>query len=537
VELMNENKNSAARYAIIGLIVAAVGCVATGLLVVVQGTVALKLYTPTWPVLQWIGISAAVLVLGLAVYAILNPEGVRRFFTGRQARYGSNAVIMAVAFLGILGVINWMAYNNPKSWDFTEDKTHTLAPQTIQALAALPGNVEAIAFYSSQTPSDTAKQLLGDFKSNSKGKFDYKFVDPNANPVLANQYGITGDGKIVLVMGKTSETAAFADEQDITQAMIRLISPEARTIYFLTGHGEPDINGTETTAISQIRSTLESKNYTVKSLNLAATHQIPADAKAIVEAGPTNPMLPDEVTLIKAYLEKGGSLMVLEDSPIINKLGSAPDPLADYLKTSWGIAFDNDVVLDPNPNNPTGSGLNAISASYSPDSPITQHTTLITAMPEARSLTISKTPPQGITVTPLITTSNVTWGETDFAGIQNQQQPTFDQKTDIAGPLTLAAAAENPATNSRVVVFGDSVFVSDKNFAFAGNGDVFVNSVDWAAQQANLINITPHTPTTRTFNPPGQLQFILLLIGSVIVIPGLVVAAGVSNWLARRRRG
>ncbi|MGE5073037.1 MAG: Gldg family protein, partial [Anaerolineae bacterium] len=303
---MNQNRNSAARYAIIGLIVAALGCAATGLLLVVQGTVGLKLYTPTWNVMQWIGISAGVLVLGLAVYAILNPEGVRRFFTGRQARYGSNALVMAVAFLGILGVINWMAYNNPKTWDFTEDKQHTLAPQSLQALAALPGKVEAIAFYSSQTPSDTAKQLLSDFKSNSKGKFDYKFVDPNSNPVLAKQYAITGDGKIVLVMGKTSETAAFADEQDITQAMIRLISPEARTVYFLTGHGEPDINGTEATGISQIRSTLESKNYTVKSLNLAATHQIPADAKAISEAGPTNTMLPDGVTLITTFIDKGG---------------------------------------------------------------------------------------------------------------------------------------------------------------------------------------------------------------------------------------
>ena len=92
-------------------------------------------------------------------------------------------------------------------------------------------------------------------------------------------------------------------------------------------------------------------------------------------------------------------------------------------------------------------------------------------------------------------------------------------------------------SSSRVVVFGDAVFVSDKNFDFAGNGDIFINSVDWAAQQGNLINLTPHTPTTRTYNPPGQLQFILILIGSVIVIPGLVIAAGISNWLARRRRG
>jgi ABC-type uncharacterized transport system involved in gliding motility auxiliary subunit len=525
---MDKKSNSAARYAFIGLIVAAVGCVATGLLGIVQGTVALKIYTPPSPglILKLIGVSAGVLILGLAVYAILNPDGVRRFFSGRQARYGSNAVIMSVAFVGILFVVNLLAYQNPKSWDFTEDKQHTLAPETIRTLAALPSKVEALAFYSTQTPTDTAKQLLSDFKSNSNGKFDFRFVDPNANPVLAKQYGITGDGKIVLTMGKLNETAAFADEQDITQALIRLINPQAKTIYFLTGHGEPDINGTETTAVSRARSTLQGKNYTVKSLNLAATHSIPADAKALVEAGPTNPMLPDEVALIKSYLDKGGSLIVLEDSPLINKLGSGDDPLADYIKTNWGISLDNDLIVDPNPNNPTGNGINAIADTYSHESPITQHTTLITIMPEARSLTISKALPKGITVTPLITTSSVTWGETDLAGIQSQQQPAFDAKTDFAGPLTLASSAENSTTNSRVVVFDVAV-----------NGDIFTNSVDWAAQQGSLINLTPHTPTTRTFNPPGQLQFIMILIGSVIVLPGLVVVAGISNWLARRRRG
>ena len=536
---MDKKPNSAARYAVIGLIVAAVGCVATGLLAVVQGTVALKIYTPPSPdlIVKLLGISGAVLILGLAVYAILNPDGVRRFFSGRQARYGSNAIIMSVAFVGILFVVNLLAYQNPKSWDFTEDKQHTLAPETIRTLAALPNKVEAIAFYSTQTDSTTAKTLLSDFKSNSNGKFDFRFVDPNSNPVLAKQYGVTSDGKIVLTMGKLNETAAFADEQNITQAMIRLINPQAKTVYFLTGHGEPDINGTETTAVSRARTTLTGKNYTVKSLNLAATHSIPSDAKALVEAGPTNPMLPDEVALIKAYLAKGGSLIVLEDSPIINKLGTSDDPLADYLKTDWGITLDNDVIVDPNPNNPTGNGLNAIADSYSQDSPITQHTTLITIMPEARSLTVSKTLPQGVTATALITSSSVTWGETDFAGLQNQQQPTFDAKADFAGPLTLAASAQNSTTNSRVVVFGDSVFMTDKAFDVAGNGDIFTNSVDWAAQQSNLINLTPHTPTTRTFTPPGQLQFIMLLIGSIIVLPGLVVVAGISNWLARRRRG
>ncbi len=113
----------------------------------------------------------------------------------------------------------------------------------------------------------------------------------------------------------------------------------------------------------------------------------------------------------------------------------------------------------------------------------------------------------------------------------------FDQATDFAGPLTLAASGENSTTNGRLVVFGNSTFATDKGFDAYANGDIFTNSVDWSAQQANLINITPRTPISRTFNAPSQLVFIIILLGSVIVIPGLVVAAGVSTWLARRRQG
>jgi ABC-type uncharacterized transport system involved in gliding motility auxiliary subunit len=529
------NRKSPARYAVIGLIVAILACIATGILAILKGTIALQLYTPANPntINIALEISGGLLVLGLAVYAILNPEGTRRFLTGRQARYGSNTLVMSLAFAGIIILVNWLVFQNPKSWDLTQDKSHTLAPQSIQALAALPAKVNAIAFYSAQSSTDTAQQLLNNYKTASNGKFDFRFVDPNADPVLAKQYGVTGDGKIVLTMGKAAETANSATETDIDQAMIRLISPETRVIYFLTGHGEPDINGTDTTALSTARSTLESKNYTVKTLNLAATNKVPDDAKAIVVAGPTSPLLPQEVALLKAYVAKGGGLIVMEDPTVFTNFGTSDDPLADYLKTDWGITLDNDVVIDLTSNQP----LNTIASTYSSTSPITQHTTTITIMPGTRSLTLAKTPPAGVSLTGLIQTSQQSWGETHLDKIKNNEQISFDQATDIAGPLTVAAAGENATTGGHVVVFGNSAFATDKAFDAYANGDVFINSVDWAAQEKNLIQVTPRTPITRMFNPPNQFVFILILLGSVIVLPGLVVLAGISTWLTRRRRG
>jgi gliding motility-associatede transport system auxiliary component len=537
---MAKKKNPTARYAFIGLIIALLACIAAGLLVLFKGAVALGIYSleeaKAGSVNVWLLASVLMILLGLAIYSILAPDRVRRFVTGRQARYGSNSLVMSLAFVGILAVINVLAFQNPcpspLTCDVTEDKQHTLAPETMQALDTLPQKVTALAFYTSRTPTDTASQLLTDFKSNSKGKFDFRFADPEADPVTARQYGITGDGKIVLTMGDKKEVAAYASESELVNAMIRLISPEQRTVYFLTGHGEPGIDSGDNAGFSRARETLESKNYTVKTLNLAAENKIPADAKAVVIAGPINGLLDQEVALLKTYLDKGGSLVVLEDPTLLTDLGTNPDPLADYLATDWGITLNNDLVIDQTSNQP----LYAISAAYDSTHAITQHLTAISVMPQARSLTVAQTPPSGITVTGLIFTSQQAWGETDLAGFKDNKQIGFDPATDIPGPLTLAAAADDSATTGRVVVFGSSFFASDQGFDHYANGDIFINSIDWSVKQANLVNITSHQPISRTFKLPSQVQVLIILLGSVILIPGLVIAAGISTWIARRRR-
>ncbi len=125
--------------------------------------------------------------------------------------------------------------------DFTEDKQNSLASETLDTLKALPASVQATAFFTSQTPSDTAQKLLENYKNHSNGKFDYTIIDPDQNPLAAKQAGITGDGKIYLQMGDHHEIVASASEQDITSALVRLMNPGQRTIYFLTGHGERDI--------------------------------------------------------------------------------------------------------------------------------------------------------------------------------------------------------------------------------------------------------------------------------------------------------
>jgi ABC-type uncharacterized transport system involved in gliding motility auxiliary subunit len=479
-------------------------------------------------------ISLGGVLIGLALYAILDPSHLRQSLTGRQARYGSNTFILSLAFVGILVVVNYLVFQNNHRWDLTADKTNTLAPETIQALQAMPSPVHAEAFFTSRTPSDHARTLLENFKYNSKGKFDFTFIDPDADPVTAQKANITQDGTIVLQMGSQQQLITSPSEVDIVSALVRLTSPDPRTAYFLTGHGERDPNSTDQKGFSIARTALEGKSYTVKTINLISSPQIPSDAKVIVIAGPTKPVSGNEVKLLSDYVDKGGSLVVMEEPLPVTDFGDASDPLADYLASTWNIQFGKDFVIDRSINPPT-----VAAASEYGTSPITNKIkTTVTVFPSARSVTVLKTG-SDTKVTPvlLVKTAAQSWGETNFSTLA-QSTADYNPGQDSLGPVSIAASAQiTDKNNARVVVIGDSDFASNAANSEYANGDFFINSVDWAAHQDNLIDITPKTPTNRMMLPPQAYTMNLLLLGFVFVLPGLVIFSGIMVWIQRSRRG
>jgi ABC-type uncharacterized transport system involved in gliding motility auxiliary subunit len=539
--MARKTKNSTPRYAIAGIIIAVIACIAAGLIGAARAMMAMQLVPgqnaetldrPLW-------ISAGLIVLGLAAYAMMAPDAVRRFMSGRQARYGSNSLILALAFAGILIVANVLAFQNPDflgaPWDLTEDRSNTLSPETLQALATLPDEVMATAFFSQSLDPSSAEQLLRQFETKSNKKFEYQFVNPDTDPLAARQAGITGDGKILLQMGENQEIASFASETELTRALIRLISPEERVLYFLEGHGEGEIEpGAQAEgAFTNASQTLESKNYTVNTINLLADTTIPDDALAIIIAGPKKPLSEEEVSLLQDYVDAGGSLVIMEDPTFATEFGESADPLANYLAQDWNITLNNDVIFDL----ATSTPINAISI-YKNQHPITQNLTenYSVIMPQARSISIPDVAPENITLTWLIQTSQQSWGETGLDA-ESTEDLKYDEGLDILGPLNMAVVGENATTKGRVVVFGNSIFASDDGFDVLGNGNMFINSVDWAAEQEDLINITPREQTTRTLQPIGNLQFIIMVLLAIIVLPGAIIFMGISSWIARRRRG
>jgi ABC-type uncharacterized transport system involved in gliding motility auxiliary subunit len=438
---------------------------------------------------------------------------------------------MLIALIGIILVVNLIIYQNKTPWDWTENKQHTLAPETLDTLKALPTPVKALGFFTQNYSSASAEELLTDFKDNSDGMFDYEIIDPESNPALAQQYKVTRDGTIVLVLGDQQEQLSYASEQEMTSALVRLMNPGERVVYFMTGHGEADILNGGDTAITQAVGVLEAKNYTVRTLNLRAENLIPEDALAIIIAGPTKPFSTGEAALLKFYLDGGGALVFLEQCTLETELGNTPDPLQSLLDDSWGVVFNNDIIIDP-----TSDPLSfAISYAYGTHAITENLQSTITFFPVSRSITLASASVD-IQQYPLVLTIDRAWGETDFesliAGVYEYQADA-----DNTGPITLAAALENTTSGGKLVVVGDSSFASDAFFDQYGNADLFINSVDWAAGEQDMISLTPKDATQRSLNPIQNVGWITLGLSFLCIIPGIIIAGGVISWIARRARG
>jgi ABC-type uncharacterized transport system involved in gliding motility auxiliary subunit len=121
--------------------------------------------------------------------------------------------------------------------------------------------------------------------------------------------------------------------------------------------------------------------------------------------------------------------------------------------------------------------------------------------------------------------------------VSGNVEVSADPNVDIIGPVPLAAVGENFNADSRVAVFGDADFAADGNFVAYANGDLFVNSVDWAAGQEDLISLTPKDTTERFLAPPQSTTMNLILLGTVIILPGLALVGGIMVFFQRRRRG
>jgi ABC-type uncharacterized transport system involved in gliding motility auxiliary subunit len=473
------------------------------------------------------------------LYVIPRWEELTGVLGTRTARQGGTSTLMSVAFIGLLVVGNWWVNRHSPQWDLTAVKRYTLAEQTKRILQNLDRDVKITAFLPSQEDSYVrgTKDLLRRYQQESK-RITVEFIDPELNPAAARQYDISGTTVAIFQAGERREETTGFTEQDFTSALLKLTRTERKKIYFLQGHQERDPDSSQQTGYYQIAEALKRENYDVAKISLLGSG-VPADAAVLVIAGPQAPLLDPERQAVKEYVDRGGKLFVLGDPQI--DLG-----LKDLLD-QWQVQFNSDVVVDP--------VQFYRDAAIPVPQPISGHriSSSLTAMllPYSRSVSIKQGAGSEFVIAPLLRSTDRAWGETNLTpGAQAQPNPG----EDTMGPLNFAIAVNKapgaptfspnatpvpagqtaPIDKGRLVVIGNSEFATN---AYAGqvpgNRDFFVNSINWLAEDEDLISIRAVPNEAPPIFLTNQTQGLLLII-TVVFIPLTVLLAGLTVWWQRR---
>ena len=521
-------------------IVGAIGWIGTAL---VFGAVAIRFLRPEWmqygQYMTWAG-----LVLILA-YMIGQWRDVVGFYGTRQARYGTVSIVGILVAIGIFAAVNYLGVRQTKRWDLTENQAYSLSEQSLKILQGLDAPVQ-FTVYDQETNFDRFRERFETYQYESdQVKVDY--VDVDRQPARAKEAEITAYGTVIATYKDREQRLTNIEEQDVTNALIKLVSGAEKKVYFTQGHGERDTTSSDRMrGYNAISESLTRDNFAVAPLPLIQQKEVPADASVVVIAGPATDFLQPEIDALKRYIARGGKVLALIDPPqpgatdLTNLLG---------LLKEWSIEMGNDVVVDASGIGQLfgGDATVPVVMNY-PAHPITEGFRVMTAFPLARSVKAA----EGGARTPqsLLETSQQSWAETDLKSLASGKVE-FTEGGDRRGPISVGYAVSAPATEapppplagnvsedapkpeSRIVAIGDSDFAGNNALGVQGNQDLFLNTVNWLAQQENLIAIRPREAQDRRLSLTADQQQRIMLL-SLFIIPGLVFAGGVYAWWKRR---
>jgi ABC-type uncharacterized transport system involved in gliding motility auxiliary subunit len=330
---------------------------------------------------------------------------------------------------------------------------------------------------------------------------------------------------VIATSGTRTEHLEGAEEADITAAILKLTRDTVKTVCFIEGHGEKSLAANDAPGYSAVGGELKKENYETRAINLVSSNDVPSDCSVLVLAGPAKSLFPQEAAMIGKYLEGGGKALLLVDPNT--------DPKLDDVFHAWNIAVGDNIVIDA-----SGAGRMFGTGPAVPlvvdygASPITKNfQRTMTFFPLARTVSVADKSNSEIQSVELLMTSAASFATKAVIG----SAVRFDPAKDTRGPVSLGVAAERKSggKDPRLVAIGNSDFAANQWVNLQRNGDLFFNTINWLAQDEDLISIRPKSPANRRINLTEAQQRGLWLF-ALCFLPGMVFLSGVYIWWKRR---
>ena len=485
-----------------------------------------------WVPFMWVILGTS--IIGFVGGCVLERKIIIDFFGMKTTKLGMNMGLILLLTITFLVVINFLGARHYKTLDFSINRINSISEQSKKIVDSLEGDLIVKFFYKNGAEKvEENKKLFRELVKQYEditAKIKFEFVEINERPRLAAEYGANkGSGEAFINYQGAKNRVENYSEQDFTNAIIKVTRKSKKTVYFLEGHGERSLTDEkDEKSLFGFKQLLEKNSYTVKTINLTSSLTIPADATAVVIAGPTQQLQISEILSIEDYLNSGRSLLIfLEEkdtfglAPLLRKMGVELEPHYVY------NVFDS----------PMGQVVNAQAATVAVEYSKTDEITKIFSQ---NQMTVFRNPhalkvlnnSNRVATEVLVKTpqSTVALAELDSRDYIGEPRP-FNLGVSSRGKLT-ANSAEFAA-----VIFSDVDFVSNIMLYQNINRDLALNAVSSLTKETDLISISAKEPlaTKMLVSPPEFSQFFKFsLIGIFIPLPFALMILSLILWYRRR---
>lgn len=459
------------------------------------------------------------------------------FFTMRTTKHGMNMGALILLGIFLVLAVNYLSVRFNKTWDVTEEHLNSLSDQTLRVLADLKEEVLFTVLYAGADDADeraNAKVNLSLYTNASK-KIRVRFINFYENVQEAKKYFKEGDKAHFLVVAEQGGQKTTVDENlnegNLTAAIMKVSRKEQRTIYFTTGHGEADIDDPGESGLKIVREGLEEMSFKVAKIGLATGDKLPTKDGVVAIVGPRTAFLESELEQIRDFVKTGGQLMVAIDPGMRHNLAN--------LTKTFGVEFMNNYVLTEQLQQ---VGIATIGAQYDRVSDITRRFTVgfFTLFFEASELARASGTPTDWVFRDLVTTEAQSLttndpGKGTVTGIGKSRPIGIEVimpivESHVSDTNDKKAPPEKP--KSKVIVFGDSDFLTGKAIFQMGNRDLALNIFADMGREPELVGIRPKQPKGSSLIMTRNSQVAILITG--VGLPVILLFLGGFFWFRRR---
>jgi len=475
----------------------------------------------------------------------------------RRWSIGFNVFLIVLLVFSVVVMINFLSRDYFTRFYWSTRTRVELSPLTVNFLKSMTNRVKVTLYYDHNEPFfSTVSSLLDEYSRHNgrisvenvdylrdagaaqKVKATYKLALPNATNLVI----FDCQDRVKIVDGNAlaqytlepvanptereyrRKPVAFQGEKLFTGALLAVSNPKSLNAYFLLGHGEHRPDSSDETSGYQKFADLVRANYVQPfPLSLLGTNDIPADAHLVIISGPRTSLLPVELEKIDRYLNQGGRLLMLFDADsLLVETG------LEKILARWGLLVGNKVVRDPDH---TDGGENVIDSAFSRHAMVNPliGSGLYLIRPRPVGKYTAGTPAADAPKVENVAFSS----ERAFleGGNPTPRQMPFIavvEKGTIKGVTT-----ERGTT--RIVVAGDSYFLSNGSIGLMANGDFANCAINWLLDRTQMLEGLGPRPIAEyrlIMTPIQTRQTQWLLLGGM---PGVVILMGCMVWFVRRR--